>query len=97
MILNICDRRKRPFRWMRVDAIVEPTWHDNRCKDSDQAPKNESEISYDERNGISLSDAIKWAENIGISVTLYIYDEGGNTSVKLNELPTDHPIWKIQE
>jgi hypothetical protein len=67
---------------MRVDAIVEPTWHDNRCKDSDQAPKNENEMSYDERKGISLSDALTWAANIGIDVTLYIYDEGGNKTVK---------------
>lgn len=33
-ILNIVDRRKRPYRFQKINAIVEPTRHDN-CKKPD--------------------------------------------------------------
>jgi hypothetical protein len=31
MIWNIVDRRKRPYRWKAITAIIEPTYHDNNC------------------------------------------------------------------
>jgi hypothetical protein len=37
MIANIIDKRERKYRWKRVQAIIEAVWHDNACKDSDQA------------------------------------------------------------
>jgi len=37
MILNIIDNRKRPYRWKRISAIIEATWHDNSCEDADIA------------------------------------------------------------
>jgi hypothetical protein len=85
MIANILDRRKRPFRWKRVDAIIEPTWHDNACADSDQATKDDREPIYDERKGISLADAVTWAQALPLEVTLYLYDEGGNVTVRVTE------------
>ena len=76
MILNIIDHRERPHRWKYVDAIIEPTWHDNRALDADQAKGDENDLPYDERRGISLADAIEWAMERPIGFTLYIYDAG---------------------
>ena len=79
MILNIVDRRKRPYRWKRVDVIVEPTWHDNACQDSDRAEREDTEPGFAARKGISLADAISWATTLPVPVTLYIYDDGSET------------------
>ncbi len=52
MIWNIIDNRKHKYRWLKITAIVEPTWHDNRCHNSDRAPKCENEgIGYDDARG----------------------------------------------
>ena len=41
MIWNIIDCRTRPYRWKRVNAIIESIEHDNICADADQAPEGE--------------------------------------------------------
>jgi hypothetical protein len=78
MIWNVIDRRTRPYRWTKINAIIEATWHDNTVKDTDLAPSVPAadEITYEEREGISLHDAINWANNQSCPVTLYLYDEG---------------------
>jgi hypothetical protein len=76
MIHNIIDRRKRPHRWKLIDAIVEPTWHDNSVADSDKAEATQGEIDYEERKGLSVADAIAWAKAFPFPVTIYLYDEG---------------------
>lgn len=76
-ILNIIDRRKRPHRFKKINAIIEPTRHDNRCKDSDHAEGRDNWMGYDEREHIALADAIEWAATFPDELTLYIYDEDG--------------------
>ena len=80
MIWNVIDRRKRLYRWKRVNAIVEPTWHDNTCTDTDAAERHSGEIEYDEREGISLAEAVNWAQSFAFPVTLYVYDDGEGTA-----------------
>jgi hypothetical protein len=80
MIYNIIDRRERPYRWRSINAIIEATSHDNSCDDSDQQPPSDDDLIYDQREGISLSEAISWAHERPDAVTLYIYDEGAGTS-----------------
>ena len=80
MIWNIIDKRRRPYRWKTVNAIIEPTYHDNTVADSDQVedvPENFS--PYDERENISVSDAVQWANSVKYPVTLYLYDQGEGT------------------
>lgn len=83
MIYNIIDRRKRPYRWRFVYAIVEPTWHDNSVKhEHDQIDASlfrDNECDYDERIHISLHDAVIWAERLPYAATLYLYDDGTET------------------
>ena len=76
MITNIIDKRKRPYRFLKVNAIVEAAWHDNSVNDADQAPsgKNDSP-AYEEREHISLSEAVIWASAFAEPVTLFLYDE----------------------
>jgi hypothetical protein len=82
MIENISDRRKRPHRWKRISAIVEPTWHDNDGgPDRDQSEPSTDDIVYDQREAISLAGAIAWANSLPDRVTLFLYDEGSGTTL----------------
>ncbi|WP_315774273.1 MULTISPECIES: hypothetical protein [unclassified Bradyrhizobium] len=82
MIWNVIDRRSRPYRWKFVTAIVEAVEHDNSCADADQA--DEAPVSlvvdYDKREGLSVCEAIQWANAQRCPVTLYIYDADGETT-----------------
>jgi hypothetical protein len=81
MIWNVIDRRTSPYRWERINAVVEPTWHDDNCRDADRAEPCDGEIDYDERNSISVFEAISWAHGLPFPVTLYIYDESSGTTL----------------
>jgi hypothetical protein len=69
---------------MRVNVIVEAVEHDNSnsCPDADQADESSSSlvVDYDSRNGISIREAIEWANEQRCPVTLYIYDADDETS-----------------
>jgi hypothetical protein len=81
MIENISDHRERPHRWRCINAIIEPTWHDNDGgPDRDQSEPGRGDIAYDQREGISLAEAIAWANGLPDRVTLYLYDEGRGTT-----------------
>lgn len=82
MIWNVIDKRARPYRWAKINAIIEATWHDNTALDADVAPLAlaEDEVTYDQREGISLHEAIRWANAQRCPVTLYLYDEGAGTA-----------------
>ena len=82
MIWNIIDSRERPYRWAHINAIIEATEHDNSVADTDIAPAGrfEDEVIYEQRECISLHDAINWANNQSCPVTLYLYDLGKGTT-----------------
>jgi len=87
MIVNFLDLRERPYRWKHVCAVVQSATKDNVAEDSDQVTSELGvEIDYAERVGISLRDAVLWAEGMGGMVTLYIYDVEPETS------PDDAPL-----
>ena len=89
MIWNIVDRRKRPHRWKAITAIIEPTYHDNSCADSDQAEETLDDFVYDQRAEISLADAVIWAQSLSFPATLYLYDLGQGISVVRSD-STEH-------
>ena len=76
MIYNIIDHRKRPYRWKRVNAVVEATANDWNVEDSDEQPSGQDDILYDDRKDISVEEAIAWASGKSSPVTLYLYDQG---------------------
>ena len=80
MIYNIIDRRKRPYRWREVNAIIEATSHDNFCKDADQQKPSDGDLTYDQLENVSLQEAIDWANRETCPVTLYLYDKGEGTT-----------------
>lgn len=85
MICNIVDRRTNTYRWAKITAIVEPTWHDNSCVNADQALVGEAEgIGYDEYPETTLKQAMERAAALSYDVTVYLYDlgEGINISEK---------------
>ena len=91
MICNIIDGRNRRFRWRCVNAIVEPTWHDNVCADSDQAERGPGHFVYDHRDSISVADAISWANGLPLAVTLFLYDASTDSSSARRELGSAGP------
>ncbi len=81
MIVNFLDLRERPYRWKRVCAVVQSASKDNVAEDSDQVTLELGvEIDYAERVGISVRDAVLWAEGMGGMVTLYLYDVDPETA-----------------
>ena len=74
MILNVIDGRRRRYRWKSVNAIAEPTWHDNAAPDSDETGPVHGESEHEERKQLSVADAIAWAQTLPFPVTLYLYD-----------------------
>lgn len=78
MIGNIIDRRKHPYRWRTVNAVVEALEHDNSVSDSDQAEEADvnTVVDYDERLSVSVQEAVLWASGQSCVVTLYLYDLG---------------------
>ncbi len=75
MIANIIDDRKRHFRFLKINAVVEATWHDNSVEDADQILKASGGPSYEQREHITLASAIRWADSFLAPVTLYLYEE----------------------
>ena len=79
MITNIIDRRKQPYRFKKVNAVIEPTRHDNRVKNADRAPADREMdaqwIGYDEQEHVTVDDAVRWAWAHNDDVTLYLYDK----------------------
>lgn len=82
MIWNVIDRRTRPYRWERVNVVIEAVEHDNSCADADQAEAAALPIviDYDSRDGVPLREAIEWARQLRCPVTLYIYDADDNSN-----------------
>jgi hypothetical protein len=74
MISNIVDRRARPFRWKRINAIIEAVEHDNSVADADHAPEAlpHDVIDYDQREGVTVKEAVDWANQQRCPVTLYL-------------------------
>lgn len=79
MIYNVIDRRARPYRWRKIDAIIEATSHDNAVNDTDEQPETDDDVTYDQLENVSLHEAILWAQQQPSAVTLYIYDRGTGT------------------
>ena len=76
MISNIIDRRKRPYRWKRVNAIIEATSNDWSVEDSDLQEPGPDDVVFADRKNISVEEAVAWASAERSCVTLYLYNEG---------------------
>ena len=75
MLVNIQDLRERPYRWSSVLAIAESATEDNSAEDSDKVePSGISQIDYAEKDGVSVREAVQWAERLDGMVSLTLYD-----------------------
>jgi hypothetical protein len=80
MLVNVLDLRERPYRWSNVLAVVQSATKDNVAEDADVIQsKMGVEIDYAERDGLSVRDAVLWAERLDGMVTLYLYDRDPET------------------
>ena len=75
MLMNVVDLRERTYRWREVLAVIESGFKNNEAQDADHVTGDiGAMIDYAERAGISVRDAVHWAEQAGGPVTLYLYD-----------------------
>ena len=76
MIWNIIDERVRRYRWKNVHAIIEASWHDNSVSGADQALPTtiDTEVTFEEREGVSVNEAVSWANAQTCPVTLFLRD-----------------------
>jgi hypothetical protein len=83
MLANIIDRRKHRYRFLKVNVVAEPTWHDNQVKDenSDYSDPDLGGPDYKQFEHVALNTAIVWAQEQPAPMTLYIYDEDGGIYV----------------
>ncbi len=78
MLINVMDLRERPYRWSNVLAVVQNAAEDATAEDADPVPEvGGIQIDYAEREGISVREAVLWAERLEGMVTLQIYDNEG--------------------
>lgn len=79
MLTNIIDRRKRYYRYKKVNAVIEPTRNDNSVKNADRAKRNpkmdKAWLGYDDKEHVSVLEAVVWAAAHQDEVTLYLYDK----------------------
>jgi hypothetical protein len=93
MITNIIDKRRRPYRFLKVNAVVEAAWHDNSVNDADQAPSGKNDgPTYEERQHIPLSEAVTWASALAESVTLFLYDEDAGITEPVDVADVSKPF-----
>lgn len=77
MLANIIDNRKRKYRFKKVNVVIEATWHDNSCKDSDHVrkPRNGKDgPDYDQMEHVTIAEGIMRADKYKNPVTLSLYD-----------------------
>ena len=76
MLVNVLDLREKPYRWSDVLAVAQNAAEDNVAEDGDKIPDqgDDIQIDYAEREGVSVREAILWAERLEGLVTLHIYD-----------------------
>ena len=78
MLVNMIDLREREYRWSRVMAVLESATKNNEAEDADQVKAGLGiEIDYAERTGLSVREAVLWAEKTDGPLTLYLYDDEG--------------------
>ena len=81
MLVNVIDLREQEYRWAQIMAVLESATKNNEAEDADQVkPGAGIEIDYAERTGISVRDAMLWAEKTDGPLTLYLYDFEGDES-----------------
>lgn len=77
MIWNVVDRRSNKYN-VNIDAVFEPSYHDNCVDNSSQAEVDDS-FTICCVNKISIAEAINIADTTWeCQVTLYMYDYDSN-------------------
>lgn len=76
MLINLIDLREAPYRWKTVLAVVESAAKNNSAENADTVENAGGvEIDYAEREGLTVREAVLWAEQLQGKVTLYLYDK----------------------
>ena len=76
MIENIIDHRQQKYSVTPIDAVIEPSAHDNGIPGATQFPQEDPSITtyYEDRRKLSVKEAIEWANGFQFPVTLFLYD-----------------------
>lgn len=83
MIVNIVDHRSNSYN-VRIDAVFEPSQHDNSIEGATKFSWGAKEFCYDDMCGTTIVEAIEYANNrYECPTTLFMYDEGVMSTEKL--------------
>lgn len=74
---NIIDRRKNTYD-VEVDAVFEPSWHDNSCVNATEFLQQEEDWSIDNMDSTTVEEAIMHCDTWDLPVTVYLYDKGSD-------------------
>lgn len=75
MIVNIVDLRENPYRWAKVLAVAEDAGRATVAQAGDRLRVEPGvAVDYAEREGVSVHEAIRWAEFLPSPVVLTLYD-----------------------
>ena len=76
MIENILDRRSNNYSVTNLTAFIEPAAVDNSVAGATQFDPDDPAITtwFEERQKVSLKEAIAWANGFGFAVTLVLLD-----------------------
>lgn len=72
MIANIIDNRTNKYN-VNIDAVFEPSWHDNSIENATQFPQINS-IMYEELTATTVQAAINHASQWLYPITFFLYD-----------------------
>jgi len=88
MITNIVDDRKNNKKWKLIWGTVEPTFHDNSCRESDRAEPDSSRLGFIQftSSAMPLTDILTWANQFPGENTLYLRNTNPQERMPLEAL-----------
>jgi len=81
-VVNIVDERTHKHN-VAIDAIFEPSTHDNSCKGATQFEETVAPFVYRELYKTTVAEAIAEMDGYRAPITLYMYDFGSNPGGKV--------------
>lgn len=76
-VVNVIDNRSKKYRWKKVNVMAEPTYMDNRRSKRggiDEGEKPKTLWHQADLNGVSIQEALAWANKYDSETTLTISD-----------------------
>lgn len=81
---NIIDRRNNKYA-VEVDAVFEPSWHDNTTEDATQFFVNKNAFDIENTDNTTVEEAIEYCNTFDFQITVYLYDKDSDPCGSIDE------------